>query len=95
MFFFLTLDFNTHVSNSVFQFPVFANSQAVCPINISVQKDQRRRYEPPPVSGNVYPIPEKFNSYKDYVNIFIPHLLQEAWEQVMLAPHQLWQSCQL
>uniref|UniRef100_K1RT27 Putative helicase senataxin n=1 Tax=Magallana gigas TaxID=29159 RepID=K1RT27_MAGGI len=45
------------------------------------KKEQRKAYEPPPVSPTVYPIPEKFNSYQDYVNIFIPHLLQEAWEQ--------------
>ncbi|XP_048732899.2 probable helicase senataxin isoform X5 [Ostrea edulis] len=48
----------------------------------------RKSYAPPPVSGKVFPIPEKFDSYKDYVDIFIPHLLQEAWEQ----SYQRWRT---
>ncbi|XP_062596972.1 uncharacterized protein LOC134258438 [Saccostrea cucullata] len=51
-------------------------------------KARRNCYEPPPVSGEVFQIPEKFDNYKDYVDIFIPHLLQEAWEQ----SYQSWRT---
>ncbi|XP_061174853.1 probable helicase senataxin [Saccostrea echinata] len=51
-------------------------------------KTRRHCFEPPPVSGVVFPIPEKFDNYKDYVDIFIPHLLQEAWEQ----SYQSWKT---